>query len=115
MFQNVMAHALKCLSVGRSCPGMSDHRGVAVLDVIRFMKRAFPRVVILENVKGMAMRHKEELSHVLALIREIIDPATGQATSWCRQFKFRLRLGVLDYLDQCCVHSGSTMRYQQNK
>ena len=58
---------------------MADERGVAVLDFIRYLARVLPRVAILENVRGMALRHKPELDRIIDLIKAIVDPLTKMA------------------------------------
>ena len=60
------------------------------------------------------MGHAAELSHVLTLAGDIMDLATGQAHSWCWELKARVEWACLGYTDKCCVHSGSTLRYQQH-
>ena len=58
--------------------GESDPRGVVIVAIIMYMKRALPRVAILENVLGLLMKHTEFLLNVLTALRNITEPRTGE-------------------------------------
>jgi hypothetical protein len=58
--------------------GESDPRGVVIVAIIMYMKRALPRVAILENVLGLMTKHTEFLLSVLTALRNITEPRTGE-------------------------------------
>ena len=57
--------------------GENDPRGVVVHAIILYMKRALPRVAILENVSGMLTRHADFFLKVVECIQAILEPGTG--------------------------------------
>ena len=58
--------------------GQNDPRGVVIYAIILFMRRALPRVAILENVEGLVNKHTLFLVSIIELIRQIKDPSTGE-------------------------------------
>lgn len=65
--------------------GLDDPRGVVVFAIIKYIQRVRPRIVILENVKGLITNHGMVLLDVLEIVRAIIDPETNQqcySTYW---------------------------------
>ena len=56
--------------------GGQDPRGVVVWAIILYMKRALPRVAILENVPGLLTSHADFFCNVLEAIKSIKEPTT---------------------------------------
>ena len=52
-------------------------RGVVVLGILRYVERNMPRIVVLENVKGLVDRHKGVLANVVKCLE-----ALGYIVSW---------------------------------
>ena len=82
------APAVDVLSAGFPCQpwsqmgdhlGMDDVRGVVIIAIILYMKFRLPRIVILENVRGLLTMHLEFFVALLEHIKGIIDPRSGKA------------------------------------
>ena len=57
--------------------GTDDHRGIVVIGILRYVKKNNPTVVVLENVMGLATRHKLTLDNVVLSLRSL-----GYIVSW---------------------------------
>ena len=69
--------------------GEADARGQVIWYILRYLKRALPRAVMLENVPGLKARHPETLLAILKAIKGIKD-AEGQP--------YQVRWTILDSL-----------------
>ena len=58
---------------------MSEERGVAAFDVIRYMVQAQPSVAILGDVRGMAESHTAEPGRITGFVKATVGPATKTA------------------------------------
>ena len=47
-------------------------------EVLRVVKNSLPRAVILENVKGLVTQHPRVFNDIIARLRAMVDPQTGQ-------------------------------------
>lgn len=58
--------------------GEDDTRGTVIWSIIEYIKRQLPRIVLLENVEGLASRHPATMIRILRALRAVMDPQ-GQA------------------------------------
>ena len=58
--------------------GVTDPRGNLWKYIIAYIDNQQPRVVLLENVKGMAQKHEATLNTIVKKIEAIIDRASGE-------------------------------------
>ena len=57
---------------------MKAHRGQIYFFVLRAIQACLPRVVILENVKGLVEQHPKTFNDIVERLRAMVDPQTGQ-------------------------------------
>ena len=58
--------------------GSQDVRSMVIHDIIRYIKRKLPRLVVLENVPGLLHRHQGIFLEILMLLKKIKDPITNE-------------------------------------
>ena len=58
--------------------GRDDPRGSIYKHVLHVVARRMPRIVIMENVKGLVERHSEVLLDITETLKSLVDPLTGK-------------------------------------
>ena len=58
--------------------GRADPRGSIYKHVLHVVARKMPRIVIMENVKGLVERHSEVLLDITETLKSLVDPLTGK-------------------------------------
>ena len=51
--------------------GLEDPRGIVVLHILRYVQSRRPRIVVLENVKGLITNHRETLVSLVASLERM--------------------------------------------
>jgi len=51
--------------------GIAVERGQMIINIMQFLRVALPRVVVLENVKGLPTRHPEVLAWIVRKLKNL--------------------------------------------
>jgi len=60
--------------------GTADDRGLVIMDIYKYVEKARPKIIILENVPGLLTHHGETLLTILALLKGIGGEGTAAYT-----------------------------------
>ena len=62
--------------------GISESRGYVMLHVLRFIQHTMPKIVLLENVRGLVSRHRPTFDAIIMMLEEMTYGSLQYHVEW---------------------------------